>query len=81
MDNFDLKKYLAEGKLNENELSKLEKYPELKEVRDHALRLAEILDGMDTNPENFPTHKFLFPTYNKLVRAMSKFDRRFKGSM
>jgi hypothetical protein len=87
MDNFDLKKYLAENKLNENELdgneneldknelSYFEKYPNAKDVRDHALKLSKIFDDISANPENSLAGKDLFPTYNKLVRAMKKYSK------
>jgi hypothetical protein len=80
MDNFDLKKYLAENKLTENELdgnesSYFENFPDLKEVRDNALKLSQILDDLNVDPENLLARKSLFPTYNKLVRAMKKYSK------
>ena len=87
MDNFDLKKYLAENKLTENEVdgtenelaknepSYFEKFPGLKDVRDYALKLSQIIDDLSVDPENPLASKSLYPTYNKLVRAMEKFSR------
>jgi hypothetical protein len=80
MDNFDLKKYLAEGKLTENELagnesSYFENFPNIKDVRDYALKLSQIIDELSIDQENSLARKSLYPTYNKLVRAMTKYSR------